>query len=60
MVRCPIVKVIFYDKKGNIAIMAMHSVSRIYTGHDIIQMKLKTAQFKYWQNIGKLKIMITL
>ena len=40
--------------------MAMHSVSRIYTGHDIIQMKLKTAQFKYWQNIGKLKIMITL
>lgn len=60
LVRCPIVKVIFYDKKGNIANMAMHSVSRIYTGHDIIQMKLKTAQFKYWQNIGKLKIMITL
>ncbi len=60
LVRCPIVKVIFYDCKGNIANMAMHSVSRIYTGHDIIQMKLKTAQFKYWQNIGKLKIMITL
>ena len=60
LVRCPIVKVIFYDCKGNIANMAMHSVSRIYTGHDIIEMKLKTAQFKYWQNIGKLKIMITL
>ncbi|GEM_PF-2956837 len=60
LVRCPVVKVIFYDKKGNIANMAMHSVSRIYTGQDIIQMKLKSAKFPFWQNISKLKIMVTL
>lgn len=60
LVRCPMIKVIFYDKKGNIANVAMHSVSRIYTGEDIVEMAFKKSTQKYWLDKSKIKILVTI
>lgn len=60
LVRCPMIKVIFYDEKGNIANVAMHSVSRIHTGEDIVEMAFKKSTLKYWKNKSKIKILVTI
>lgn len=60
LVRCPMIKVIFYDERGNISNVAMHSVSRIHTGQDIVEMPLKKSTFKYWSGQSKIKILVTI
>lgn len=60
LVRCPMIKVIFYDKKGSIDNVAMHSVSRIHTGEDIVEMAFKKSTLKYWKNKSKIKVLVTL
>lgn len=60
LVRCPMIKVIFYDKKDNIVNVAMHSVSRIYTGEDIVEMAFKKSTRKYWLDKSKIKILVTI
>ena len=44
LVRCPMIKVIFYDAKGCIDNVAMHPVSRIHTGQDIVKWHLRSPQ----------------
>ena len=60
LVRCPMIKVIFYDERGNISNVAMHSVSRIHTGQDVVEMPLKKSTFKYWSGQSKIKILVTI
>lgn len=60
LVRCPMIKVIFYDAKGSIDSVAMHSVSRIHTGEDIVEMAFKKSTLKYWKNKSKIKVLVTI
>ena len=60
LVRCPMIKAIFYDEKESILNMSMHSVSRIHTGQDIVEMPLKKSTFKYWSKLSKIKILVTI
>ena len=47
------IKVIFYDAKGCIDNVAMHPVSRIHTGQDIVEMAFKKSTVKNWKNKSK-------
>ena len=60
LVRCPMIKVIFYDAKGCIDNVAMHPVSRIHTGQDIVEMAFKKSTVKNWKNKSKIKVLVTL
>ena len=60
LVRCPMIKVIFYDAKGCIDNVAMHPVSRIHTGQDIVEMAFKKSTVKNWTNKSKIKVLVTL
>ncbi len=60
LVRCPMIKVIFYDATGCIDNVAMHPVSRIHTGQDIVEMAFKKSTVKNWKNKSKIKVLVTL
>jgi hypothetical protein len=59
-VRNPIIKVIYYDKRDYIISMEMYKISKIETGHDVVDMELKPGMLKHWTNMGKIMVMVTI
>jgi hypothetical protein len=59
LVRCPMVKVMLYDKKDSILDVNMHRLSKKEQDEGSLKIAFKSAALKYWFNLGKVKILVT-
>jgi hypothetical protein len=59
LVRCPMIKVMLYDKKDSILNVDMHRLSQKEQDDGRLEITLKSAAEKYWFNLGKIKILVT-
>jgi hypothetical protein len=59
IVRCPMIKIMLYDKKDSILNVDMHRLSKKEQDAGKLEIAFKSATDKYWFNLGKIKILVT-